>query len=306
MKILVTGGAGFIGSHLVRALLAAKHEVLVLDNLFSGKMENMPKGAKFILGDITHAGVFEPLLQNVDVCVHLAAIASVEMSWRDPEGSHKVNSGGLVNLYDAIAKTGRNIPVVYASSAAIYGNNPNMPLSEEAVPMPLSHYGADKLACEMHSKKMAKNSGISNIGLRFFNVYGPGQDASSPYSGVISIFTSRIMEGKPITIYGDGEHKRDFVYVGDIVDSIICAINHLISGEIECGVFNICTGGAITVNELAGIIAGSLGKEVKIIHAAERAGNIRFSVGDPEHAAIILGYTATTKFYDGVKAMLTC
>lgn len=304
MKILVTGGAGFIGSHLVDALIAANHQVMVLDDLSTGKKENLSPKAQFVLGDITQPGIFLPLLENMDACVHLAAIASVEKSRLDLYRSHQVNVGSLINLYDAIAKTGGEIPVVYASSAAVYGNNPNIPLKETEILAPFSAYGADKLACELHSKIVAETFGISNIGLRFFNVYGPRQDASSPYSGVISIFTKRIMSDEPITIYGDGEHTRDFVYVGDVIAGIQSAIKKLISTEIHHGIFNICTGSGITVNQVADSIFQYAKKKSTALKTADRRTNVRHSIGCPKYSESILTYKSRIIFKDGIKHIL--
>ncbi|MGE0754856.1 MAG: NAD-dependent epimerase/dehydratase family protein, partial [Alphaproteobacteria bacterium] len=211
MRILITGGLGFIGSHLCEALALASHELVIVDDLSTGKKEHAPAGAEVIIDDVARAGAFDEVVQGIDACFHLAAIASVELSRTHWLRTHEVNSGALVNLMAAISKTKRPVPVVFASSAAVYGNNAQLPLKEITSPAPISSYGVDKLSCEHNGQIAAHAHGIPNIGLRFFNVYGPRQDPSSPYSGVISIFSHAVLHRTPVTIYGDGEQSRDFI-----------------------------------------------------------------------------------------------
>ncbi len=220
---LVTGGAGFIGSHLVDALLARGDVVRVLDDLSTGKRENLDPRAMLTVGDVADAAVVAGAMQGVDGCFHLAAVASVELGNRDWLGTHRTNLTGAITIFDAArrARPDRTVPVVYASSAAVYGDTPDLPLAESAATRPLSAYGADKLGCELHGRVAATVHGVRNAGCRFFNVYGPRQDPGSPYSGVISIFFNRIGRGQGITIFGDGGQTRDFIYVADVVEALL-------------------------------------------------------------------------------------
>ena len=220
---LVTGGAGFIGSHLAEALLAGGNTVRVLDDLSSGRREHVPDQCELQVGNVSDPAAVEQAVHGVDGCFHLAAIASVQRSVEDWRGTHLVNLTGTVTLFEAAAhaRTGGPVPVVYASSAAVYGDNPDAPLAETARPAPLMAYAVDKLGCELHATVASRVHGVPTTGFRLFNVYGPGQDASSPYSGVISIFIDRILSGRPIEVHGDGESVRDFVFVKDAVRFLI-------------------------------------------------------------------------------------
>src|SRR5215472_15442262 len=221
---LVTGGAGFMGSHLVDALLEQGHLVRVLDDLSSGKRQNLPRQIEFLLGDVTNARTVVEALEGVDACFHLAAIASVVLSNRDWLRTHEVNLAGTLNVFDQ-ARRHRRVPVIYASSAAVYGDCVAVPISEDAPVAPLSAYGADKAACELHARVAGAVHAIPTVGLRFFNLYGPRQDARSPYSGVIARFASRLRLGDSVEIFGDGKQVRDFTYVGDAVTALCCALN---------------------------------------------------------------------------------
>src|ERR1700761_3440303 len=221
---LVTGGAGFIGSHLCEALIARGDQVRVLDDLSTGHRRNVPAQATLIVGDVADPTAVAEAMADVDGCFHLAAIASVEKGVTDWLGTHRVNVSGTVTVFDAVRRQGSRIPVVYASSAAVYGDAAVVPIAETAPCVPLSAYGADKYGCELHARVASHVHGIPAVGLRFFNVYGPRQDPKSPYSGVISIFCERIAAGLPITVYGDGQQTRDFVYVGDVVRALLGAM----------------------------------------------------------------------------------
>ncbi|MDG4603143.1 MAG: NAD-dependent epimerase/dehydratase family protein [Defluviicoccus sp.] len=297
---LVTGGLGFIGSHLVDALQAEGHGVRVLDNLSTGKAENVAPSTEIIKGDVADGAAVAAAMAGMDGCFHLAAVASVAASVADWVGTHRTNLTGAITVFDAAKRVradGRPIPVVYASSAAVYGDNPALPLSEQAATRPLTAYGADKLGCEQHARVALHVHGIPTVGLRFFNVYGPRQDPSSPYSGVISIFADRLGQGLPIEIFGDGEQTRDFVYVGDVVTFLLRAMMR----ESAAGaVVNVCTGRATSINELARTIAHVLGSEPKIIHRPARTGDIRASLGDPAQALRLLGHAASTSLADGL------
>jgi len=304
MHYLVTGGCGFIGSHLIELLLGSGHEVTVIDDLSTGKRENIPASVKLEVADITTPGVFDKHVGQVDGCFHLAAIVSVQQSVDQWLRTHQVNQGGMVALFDALARAKRKIPVVYASSAAAYGDCREFPLKESARVAPLSAYGVDKLACEWQASVATSIHGIPTAGLRFFNVYGPRQDPASPYSGVISIFADRMKKHLPVTIYGDGEQTRDFIYAGDIARGLTLSMQALENARIAYGVFNICSASKISVNMLAQLIASLTGSRSVITHAEARAGDIRHSAGDPAAAKRALSFEAKTELGDGLKLTL--
>ncbi len=299
MRVLVTGGCGFIGSHLVDRLVADGHAVAILDNLSSGTRDHLPASAALTVGDVADAMLVETLVGKAEAVFHLAAVASVERCRTDWLNAHRTNLTGTVTVFDAAARTG-GIPVIYASSAAVYGDIPETPLSETADPKPASSYGLDKLSCERYGKIAWEFHEVPNVGLRFFNVFGPRQDPSSPYSGVISRFIARAGTGKPFTIYGDGEQTRDFIYVGDIVELLVKAWD----SKANCETFNGCTGKATSIRTLAGIIAAHAGIAMKIDAQPARAGDAKHSLGSPLKAANILGFTAKTSLEQGLAAML--
>jgi UDP-glucose 4-epimerase len=277
-RYLVTGGAGFIGSHLCDALVARGDGVRVLDDLSTGHRSNLPEGVDFIEGDIADPNAARRAMDGVDGCFHLAAIASVERGVLDWTGTHRVNLTGTITLMDAIRQQGSRIPVVYASSAAVYGDCRTIPIHEDCERRPLSAYGADKLGCELHARVASHVHGIPTVGLRFFNVYGPRQDPRSPYSGVISIFCERIGRGAPIAIYGDGQQTRDFVHVSDVVAALLAG---MALRPADAPVFNVCTGQATSVLDLAHLIASLVGNRLDHRFEPARAGEIRDSLGDP-------------------------
>jgi UDP-glucose 4-epimerase len=299
---LVTGGCGFIGSHLADALVAAGHRVRILDDLSIGNRANAPAAAEVIVGDVADADTVRGAMAGMDGCYHLAAVASVVRSNADWAGTHRVNLTGTINIFEAARGTGRSgaIPVVYVSSAAVYGDNPSVSLSENAQPRPLTAYGADKLACELHGRVAQAVHGVATAGFRFFNIYGPRQDPKSPYSGVISIFVDRLCAGLPIEIHGDGRQTRDFVFVADAVRFLMAGMEQL--PAVSPGVFNVCTGKGTNIRALATILNRVCGKTVSVRHGPPRTGDIRASVGDPSHAAKVLGTVARTPIEDGLRA----
>lgn len=228
--ILVTGGAGFVGSHLVDALLLEGHAVRVLDDLSSGNRQNLPNHIEFVYGDVTDAATVEQAFDGIDACFHLAAIASVTRSSREWRRTHEVNLTGTINIFDQARRFRgrREIPVIYASTAAVYGDCSIVPIGEQLPTAPLSAYGADKRACELHARIAGSVHGIPTLGLRFFNLYGPRQDPRSQYSGVMAIFTDRLARGEPVEIFGDGQQIRDFTYVGDAVSALCRALQRRI------------------------------------------------------------------------------
>ena len=302
-RYLVTGGCGFIGSHLVDRLVAHGAAVRVLDDLSTGHRANVRASAEIVVGDVRDRATMAAALAGVDGCFHLAAVSSVERCRSDWPGSHAVNVASTVDLFDLARPENLDIPVVYASSAAVYGDNPALPLAEDAQPAPLSTYGADKLGCELQARAGARSHGLRSAGLRFFNVYGPRQDPRSPYSGVISVFTARLAGYQPVTIYGDGGQSRDFVAVADVVEMLDRAMARLTAAESTDGmadIVNVCTGEATTVTDLAHELARLLGRAPSICYAPARPGDIRHSRGDPARAARLLGHVPATPLSAGL------
>ena len=241
-RYLVTGGAGFVGSHLVELLRVQGHAVRVLDDLSSGSRANLPPQTELVVADVIDTEAVARAFDGVDGCFHLAAIASVERSHRGWVRTHQVNLTGTINVFDQAARQAQHrrvVPVVYASSAAVYGDCRAVPIGEDSPANPLSAYGADKLACEFHARIAGAIHGVPTTGLRFFNLYGPRQDPRSPYSGVISIFADRLLRGEPVDIFGDGEQVRDFTYVEDAVAALRRA---MVTASTGAPVFNVCTG----------------------------------------------------------------
>jgi UDP-glucose 4-epimerase len=298
---LVTGGAGFIGSHLCEALVVHGDAVRVLDDLSTGRKSNLPASVTLIEGDVADPQVVARALDEVDGCYHLSAIASVEKAVADWLGTHRVNLTGTITVFDAIRLQGRRIPVVYASSAAVYGDATTIPIAETEVPRPMSAYGSDKYGCELHARVAWHVHGIPTVGLRFFNVYGPRQDPASPYSGVISIFCERIASGRPVTIYGDGQQTRDFVYIGDVVRALLAAMERCPS---DAAVFNVCTGVPTSISALSRLVADLVGKPLEAQFQLPRAGEIRYSLGVPQLADSALGLTGRVPLSSGLRLVL--
>jgi UDP-glucose 4-epimerase len=299
---MVTGGAGFIGSHLCDALIARGDRVRVLDDLSTGDRANLPSGVDLIVGDTADPPTALRATGGVDGCFHLAAIASVERGTTDWLGSHRANLTGMITIVDAIRRHGGKVPVVYASSAAVYGDCQTMPIQETARRRPLSAYGADKAGCELHAVTASHVHGIPTAGLRFFNVYGPRQDPASSYSGVISIFCDRISRGARIRIYGDGSQTRDFVHVSDVVTALLSAMRLAPAGA---PVFNVCTGAATSIMDLARAIGGLTGKQPEIEYLAPRTGEIRHSLGDSGEMRRVLGLDRMVSLRDGLATVLS-
>lgn len=307
MNVLVTGGAGFIGSHLVNALLADGHKVTVLDNFSTGKSENLPSHhphLEVIRGDIADSSAVDLAINNQDALAHLAAVASVEASVQDPIGTHRTNLEGSIRLFDAAAHKGVQ-RVVFASSAAVYGNNPSLPLAETADKQPLSPYAVDKLASEYYLAHYHRIGRLHATAFRFFNVFGPRQDPSSPYSGVISIFLKKAAAGDPLTIFGDGQQTRDFVFVGDVVRALQFALVTETARTEEIPTFNVGRGAQISLLELLDEVS-RLPQVVEptVSFAAPRQGDIRHSVADVSRLRST-GWEALTSIYDGLAATLS-
>ena len=299
---VVTGGAGFIGSHLVDALLAQGHRVRVVDDLSTGHRRNLDPRAELLVADVATPGVMGRALAGADGCFHLAAIASVAKGNEDWLGTHRSNQTATIAVFDAARDNGR-LPVVYASSAAVYGAGIDGALHEDLVPQPLSAYGADKLGCELHARVAQHVHGTATIGLRFFNVYGPRQDPCSPYSGVISIFAAGVRNRRPLTINGDGGQTRDFIFVADVVAHLTAAMARLRTVS-EAIVLNVCTGRATSILDLAHTLASYAGHRPNIRFAAARPGDIRASVGCPSRARRTLAVADPIPLVDGLAALL--
>jgi UDP-glucose 4-epimerase len=297
---VVTGGAGFIGSHLVDMLLARGHTVTVIDDMSTGRRENLDGHAKLILGDVADPKLTREVLAEADGCFHLAAVASVARANADWIGTHRTNQTGTVSVMDA-ARAAGGIPVVYASSAAVYGQQTAPALHEGLMPAPLSAYGADKYGSELHGRVAFGVHRVPTTGLRFFNVYGPRQDPKSPYSGVISIFADRIASGAPIVIDGDGGQTRDFIYVTDVVRHLVAAMSRLHATP-EASVFNVCTGTATSILALAREIGAACEVTPEIGFGPPRPGDMRSALGDPALALRELRVAALTGLPEGLRA----
>lgn len=306
-RYLVTGGAGFIGAHLTARLLREGHAVRVLDDLSTGRPSNLPSSARceLVVGDVADRDRVRRCAADADGCFHLAAIASVARCTDDWPGSHRVNLTGSIQVLDAARL--RLTPVVYASSAAVYGDSLALPLAEDAAPRPLSAYAADKLGTELHARVAAHVHGLSTVGLRFFNVYGPGQDPRSPYAGVISLFADRLRLGLPLDLHGDGGQVRDFVHVADVVAFLLAAMRRAsapTTATATAATYNVCTGRPTTVRDLAATLADLAGREPEFRERPVRAGDVRRSLGDPSLAERELGCRATTTLRDGLRGTL--
>jgi UDP-glucose 4-epimerase len=301
MTFLVTGGAGFIGSHLCEALLARGDKVRVLDDLSTGRRENLPPNVELVEGDIADQAAVRTAVQGVAGCFHLAAIASVERGVTDWLGTHRANLTGAITVFDAISRLPEKVPVVYASSAAVYGDAKGMPIAETTERRPLSAYGADKYGCELHARVASHVHAIPTVGLRFFNVYGPRQDPRSPYSSVISIFCERLRRAAPIDIFGDGEQTRDFVFVADVVTALLAAMR---LRSTDAPVFNVCTGIPTSVLDLARTIAEIADTRVVARHKPPRLGEIRHSTGSPSQSRAALSLAEPVPLRAGLAQVL--
>ncbi len=275
--VLLTGGAGFIGSHLADALLDKGYRVRVLDNLSTGKRANLPlqhERIELIEGDVADAALLQRCMAGCRAVVHLAAVASVQASVDDPVSTHQSNFIGTLNVCEAMRMYGVK-RVLFASSAAVYGNNgEGQTIDEDTPKAPLTPYAVDKLASEQYLDFYRRQHGLEPVVLRFFNIFGPRQDPSSPYSGVISIFAERAQQGLPITVFGDGEQTRDFVYVGDLVAVLMQALEQ---PGVEPGAVNVGLNRATSLKQLLDELGGLLGGLPAVKHVAARAGDIRHS-----------------------------
>jgi UDP-glucose 4-epimerase len=298
---LVTGGAGFIGSHLVEALVSAGCKVRVYDNLSSGNTANLKhlEGQfSFFQADIRDREKLESALEGCEVVFHLAAIVSVPQTVENPIDSADVNEMGTLFVLDASRQTEVK-RVVFSSSCAVYGDDPRLPKRENMAPKPMSPYAAQKLAAEYYAKVFYDLYGIETAVLRYFNVYGPRQDPSSPYSGVISIFMTKALLNEPAVIYGDGNQSRDFIYVQDVVKAnLLAATAKNVSGQ----VMNIGSGQSVRINELWQAICTLSGRSSDPRYASKRPGDIVASLADMERARKLLGFECEASFEKGIES----
>jgi UDP-glucose 4-epimerase len=305
MRVLVTGGAGFIGSHLVDALLVNGDTVIVLDDLSNGSMGNLKNhmnnpAFRFIQGDITDAKMVKTAVGGVDAIIHEAAKISVPLSIENPELVHSVNVDGTLALLKASLNRGVK-RFVYASSCAVYGEQAKLPISEDAPPKPLSPYASSKLMAEQSCQTFYELEGLETVCLRYFNVYGPRQTGGE-YAGVMIKFLERLRNNQPPIIHGDGGQTRDFVHVSDVVDATLLALERDVAGK----TLNIGTGEATSINELCEIFLRAAGNtRLKPIYGASRSGDIRHSQADITKAGKLLGFKPKISPENGVGKLLS-
>src|SRR5258706_2342596 len=296
---LVSGGAGFIGSHLAEELVRRGETVRVVDNLSTGKRQNIAHvpSLEFIEGDLADLDVARRAVNGIDYVLHQAAIPSVPRSVEDPITSNRANIDASVNVLVAARDAGVK-RLVYAGSSSAYGNTPTLPKVETMPTAPLSPYALQKLVAEQYCQVFTALDGLETVTIRYFNVFGPRQDPSSPYSGVISLFISALCDGRQPTIFGDGEHTRDFTYVANVVDGVLraCTADGA-SGE----VINVATGGRISLNTLFRTVRDLVGGKGEPAYAGPRPGDVKDSQADISKAQRILGYQPRFSFEDGLE-----
>jgi nucleoside-diphosphate-sugar epimerase len=295
---LITGGAGFIGSHLTEELARRGHAVRVADNLVTGNRRNLAHipGVEFLEGDLADQDFAANAVEGVDYVLHQAAIPSVPRSVTDPVASNRANIDASLNVLVAARDAGVK-RVVYAGSSSAYGNTPTLPKREDMVPNPLSPYALQKLVAEQYCQMFTHLYGLETVTIRYFNVFGPRQDPGSPYSGVISLFATALLEGRPPTIYGDGEQTRDFTYVANVVDGVLRACE---AKSAVGQVINVATGGRISLNELLRVMNGIVGTRVQAIFKEPRAGDVTDSQADISKAQALLGYQPIVSLEEGL------
>ncbi|KAA3661578.1 MAG: NAD-dependent epimerase/dehydratase family protein [Chloroflexi bacterium] len=302
MKALVTGGAGFIGSHLTKALVTKGYDVRVLDNLSTGSRENLEGvSVELIEGDIADWEVVKTAVSGCALVFHEAALVSVPKSIEEPALNHASNVTGTFHVFEA-ARLANVRRVVYATSAAVYGDLPGLPKRETDPLQMKTPYAMAKRTSELLAMTYNSSYGMELVGLRYMNVYGPRQDPSSPYSGVLSIFCRNVLADKPLFVYGDGEQTRDFVYVADVVQANILAATVDLSG-LDCSpIFNVGNGKQTSLNQIIDILSEINGQPIEKSYGPARAGDIKHSVGDINRAQQHLNFHPATTLLDGLKA----
>lgn len=302
MRYLITGGAGFIGSHLVEHLVGAGQEVVVLDDLSGGRRENFAavrRRISFIRGSVADLNTCRRAMDGIDYVLHHAAVTSVQRSVDDPVGAHQVNATGTLNVLLA-AREARVRRVVYAGSTSAYGNSATLPNSESHVTRPLGPYAASKLGGEGYCLAFHATYGLETVVLRYFNVYGPRQDPKSQYAAVVPRFIASALQGEPPTIFGDGKQTRDFVYVGNVVHANMLAARAP-AARVAGQVFNIGSGTSVSVNELWDRIRSLTGVPVLPHHADARPGEVKDSLAAIDRAREHLGYAPVVDFEEGLR-----
>ena len=299
---LVTGGAGFIGSHLAEELLRRGHRVRVVDSLITGKRANLASiaAAEFIEGDLADADVAAKAAAGMDYVLHQAAIPSVPRSVDDPATTNRANITATLNVLVAARAAGVK-RLVYAGSSAAYGDTPTLPKHEEMPTRPLSPYALQKLVGEQYCQMFTRLYGFPTVTTRYFNVFGPRQDPGSPYSGVISLFATAVLAGQTPIIHGDGEQTRDFTYIANVVDGVLRACE---APNVAGAVINVATGQRTSLNELLRVLNRLVNVNVHPIHKETRAGDVRDSQADISKAKALLGYEPTVSLEDGLRHTL--
>lgn len=301
MRYLVTGGAGFIGSNIVDELVRRRHEVVVLDDLSTGKQANLAAvrdQIEFHAGSVTHLPTLQSACRGVDFLIHLAARTSVPKSVIDPIESNQVNVDGTLNALVA-ARDAKVRRFVFAASSSAYGETPSLPKKESMPPEPISPYGVTKYVGELYAQVFGRVYGLENVSLRYFNVFGPRQDPSSQYSGVLSRFMLATLEDEPPVVYGDGGQTRDFTYVANVVDQTLRACE----AEGASGmVFNGGTGARISLNQVLKLLEKIAGRKIRAKYDPPRNGDIRDSQADISLARTVLGYEPLVNFEDGLQS----
>lgn len=302
-RCLVTGGAGFIGSHLVEALLSRGDSVRVLDNLSTGYVDNLHPvidQIEFIKGDIQDKAVVQQAVSGVDFVFHLAGMVSVPQSMHQPMDAELMNAVGTLNLLQAASEAGVQC-VVLSSTCAVYGDEPTLPKVETMLPEPKSPYAVAKLAGEYYCQVFNGAFNLKTVVFRYFNVFGPRQDPSSAYSGVISIFVDKLSQGIAPTIFGDGQQTRDFVYVADVVRANLLAVE---TEQAAGQIFNIGTGQQVSINQIFKTLCEILGCDVQPNYAPSRAGDIVHSLSNPDRAKDVLGWQAEVSLKEGLQNLV--
>ncbi|MBL1069570.1 GDP-mannose 4,6-dehydratase [Ligilactobacillus salivarius] len=304
-KYLITGGAGFIGSNLVEKIVSQGDDVVVVDNLSMGKLENIihfsKKHVSFYKEDITNFNFMEKLLvsENFDYIVLLGAVASVANSVQDPQETHLINQEANLNIYEIIRKNNLKIKkLLFASSAAVYGDEPTLPKSEESVIRPLTPYAIDKFASEKYALVYGKLYNIPTVATRFFNVYGPKQNPESQYSGVLSIIKDRLVSDKVFTMYGDGNQTRDFTYIDDVIEAMLILLR---DPDIKWDVYNVATGKSTSLNEIIKIFEKVANKNLKIKYESKRQGDIENSQADVNKIREKVGFNTKISLEEGLR-----
>jgi nucleoside-diphosphate-sugar epimerase len=300
MRFVVTGGAGFIGSNLVDELVRRGHSVVVLDDLSAGKEENLSfSRAKitFVRGSISDLETCQKAFQEADYVIHLAARTSVPRSVKDPIESNRVNVDGTLNVLVA-ARDCKVRRIVFAASSSAYGETPTLPKREDMQPSPISPYGVTKLVGEMYLQVFGRSYGLENVSLRFFNVFGPRQDPTSQYSGVLSRFMLAMLDGASPVVYGDGEQSRDFTYITNVVDAVLRACE---APGASGMVFNVGTASRITLNQTLKLLEKISGKPIHARYDPPRSGDILHSQADISSGERVLGYKPSVQFEEGLR-----